>query len=126
MCWTVNPGSGRTFADYYPGGFIKVLAWDCYNPFPKQGYMAPSRIFGQAAAKSKRMGKRFAIAEFGSVLTPGDDGSRRAEWVAGVARYAARQHAAFATYWDARIPREDYQLRELPSRNTWRRVVSSD
>ena len=87
------------------------------------GYGAPREIFGAAAAKTKRLGNRFAIAELGSVLVPGDDGSRRASWLVDVARFAAARSAAFVTYWDAKIPSEDYQLRDVPSRLAWRSVV---
>jgi hypothetical protein len=123
MAWTAQPGSGRSIRDYYPGDFIDVIGWDGYNPPGARGYAAPWQMFGAAAAKSRRLGARFAIPELGSVLVPGDDGSRRASWLVDVARYAAARNAAFVTYWDAKIPHEDYQLRDLPSRSAWHLVV---
>lgn len=123
MAWTARSASGRSVRDYYPGDFIDVMAWDGYNPPGAHGYGAPREIFGAAAAKSKRLGNRFAIAELGSVLVPGDDGSRRASWLVNVARFAASRSAPFVTYWDAKIPGEDYQLRDVPSRLAWRSVV---
>ena len=36
---------------------------------------------------------------------------------------AAARKAVFVTYWDAKIPNENYQLRDLPSRTAWRHVV---
>ena len=39
------------------------------------------------------------------------------------AKFAASRNAPFASYWDAKIPNENYQLRDLPSRKAWRSVV---
>ncbi len=123
MAWTARSGSGRSVSDYYPGDFIDVVAWDGYNPPGATGYAAPKAIFGSAAAKTKRLGKRFAIGELGSVLVPGDEGSRRARWLVDAARFASARNAPFVTYWDAKIPNENYQLRDVPSRLAWRSVV---
>ena len=123
MAWTANPMSGRSVNRYYPGSFIDVVAWDGYNPPGWRRYARPAATFGHAVAKSNRLGDRFAIAELGSVLVPGDDGSRRASWLVDVARYSAQHNAAFVSYWDAKIPGENYQLRDLPSRLAWRSVV---
>jgi hypothetical protein len=123
MAWTAQSGSGRSIRDYYPGSFIDVIGWDGYNPPGAHGYASPRRMFAAGAAKSKRFGARFAIPELGSVLVPGDDGSRRASWLVNVAKYAASRNAAFVTYWDAKIPNENYQLRDLPSRSAWHLVV---
>ncbi len=123
MAWTARSASGRTVRDYYPGDFIDVMAWDGYNPPGASGYASPKAIFGSAAAKTKRLGNRFAIGELGSVLVPGDEGSRRARWLVDAARFAAARNAAFVSYWDAKIPGENYQLRDLPSRLAWRSVV---
>jgi hypothetical protein len=123
MAWTAQPGSGRSIRTYYPGDFIDVIGWDGYNPPGAHGYAAPGQMFGAGAAKSHRLGARFAIPELGSVLVPGDDGSRRASWLVKVAKYAAAKNAAFVTYWDAKIPNENYQLRDLPSRSAWHLVV---
>lgn len=123
MAWSARPQSGRSVRTYYPGDFIDVMAWDGYNPPATPGYAPPRAIFGDAASRSRKLGNRFAIAELGSVLMPGDDGSRRATWLVNVAKFAAASNAAFVTYWDARIPGENYQLRDLPSRLAWRGVV---
>jgi len=127
MCWTLSPSSKRKFSDYYPGGFIQVLGWDCYNTSTKPTkYKDPADIFGRAAAKSKALGKSFAIAEFGSRLLPGDDGSRRARWLADIARYAGTNSAAYVTYWDAVIPAGNFKLRDMPSVRSWRSIVSAN
>ena len=123
MCWTAQPGSGRSVQNYYPGDFIDVMAWDCYNPPGWHSYVRPPDLFGSAYQATKRLGNRFAVGEFASVLVPGDDGSRRGRWLVNVARYLAAHNAAFAAYWDAKITGENYQLRDLPSRLAWRSVV---
>jgi hypothetical protein len=123
MAWTAREQSGRSVRTYYPGDFIDVMSWDGYNPVDNHRYAPPKDIFGAAAARSKRLGNRFAISELGSLVVPGDDGSRRASWLVNVARFAASKDAAFVTYWDAKIPGEDFQLRDLPSRLAWRSVV---
>lgn len=123
MAWTARSASGRRARDYYPGDFIDVIAWDGYNPPGSSGYAPPREIFGAAAATTKRLGNRFAISEVGSVLVPGDEGSRRASWLVDVARFAAGKSASYVSYWNAKIPNEDYQLRDLPSRLAWRSVV---
>ena len=126
MCWTLSPNSGRSFSRYYPGDFIKVLAWDCYNSSSiATRYKPPSEMFSRAVRKTQAMHKRFGVAEVGSRILPGDDGSRRAQWLADVADYTARHNAAFVTYWDARIPAGNFTLRDLPSRRIWHRVVSA-
>ncbi len=123
MAWTARSQSGRSVKSYYPGDFIDVMAWDGYNPPGTHSYAPPREVFGAAAARSKKLGNRFAIAELGSVLVPGDDGSRRATWLVNVAKFAASKNAAFVTYWDAKIPGENYQLRDVPSKMAWRIVV---
>ena len=123
MAWTARSASGRRVSDYYPGDFIDVMAWDGYNPPGAHGYAPAREIFGSAVAQTKRRGNRFAIGELGSVLVPGDEGSRRAQWLVATARYAAAHHAAFVCYWNARIPNENYQLFDVPSQLAWRSVV---
>jgi mRNA-degrading endonuclease toxin of MazEF toxin-antitoxin module len=123
MAWTARPESGRSVSDYYPGSFIDVMAWDGYNPPDLPGYRPPKHMFGPAVTAAKRRDAKFAVAELGSRLEPGDEGSRRAAWLVRVARYTAKHDAVFVSYWDARLPGENYQLRDLPSILAWRSVV---
>jgi hypothetical protein len=124
MCWTLSKNSGRRFSDYYPGNFIKTFAWDCYNQSWQQGvYKRPADMFGQAARFSHRRGKGFAIAEFGSRLLPGDDGSRRAAWMVRFAKAAAARDAQYVSYFDTLVGGGDFRLRDAPSRRAWRLVV---
>jgi hypothetical protein len=125
MCWTLSSSSGRSFSDYYPGDFIEVLAWDCYNSSSlATRYKPPGEIFFRAVRKCKALDKKFGVAEVGSRLLPGDDGSRRAQWLVDIARYTAKHDAEFVSYWDARVPAGNFQLRDLPSRRAWRSVVN--
>ncbi|HEX5017414.1 MAG TPA: hypothetical protein VFX15_07505 [Actinomycetes bacterium] len=123
MAWTARSESGRSISKYYPGDFIDVMAFDGYNPVRSHRYVPPRQIFGAAVAKARHRGARFAIAELGSLVVPGDDGSRRATWLVKAAKYAAKKNAAFVSYWDAKIPGENFQLRDLPSRRAWHSVV---
>jgi hypothetical protein len=80
-------------------------------------------MFGPAIKAANRRDAGFAVAELGSLIEPGDEGSRRAAWLVRVARYTAKHDAVFVSYWDARLPNENYQLRDLPSILAWRSVV---
>jgi len=125
MCWTAYPNSGRRFSDYYPGDFIQVLGWDCYNTDTQMTrYKSARQIMRHAAAKARALHKGFGVSEVGSRLLPGDDGSRRAMWLADMARYTGHRNAAFVSYWDAQIPAGNFKLRDFPSRRAWRGVVS--
>lgn len=124
MCWTVHPGSGRNWRDYYAGRrHVDVLAWDCYN-WASDGYTSPKKMFGKAVRLSRRVGKPWAVAETGSALIRGDRGRQRAAWLRRLHRYTARKQAVFVTYFDARGPQQDNRLRDAPSKNAWRKAVS--
>lgn len=126
MCWTVNPGSGRTFENYFPGAdVVDALGWDCYShPADPTTYSRPEDMYGRAVAKSRELGLPFGIAETGSRLVPGDEsGERRAAWLRQVARYLADRDASFVTYFDS-VVGGDFRLLDAPSRSSWREVVT--
>ena len=124
MCYTLNSTSHRNWRDYYVASAVNVLSWDCYNWGHKRGiYAHPSTSFDKVVRLSNRIGKPWAIAEVGSIKVGSDDGSRRAEWLKKVGRYADRHNARFATYFDVRTA-FDYRLRDRPSKRAWRRVVN--
>jgi hypothetical protein len=129
MCWTLDPGSGRTFADYYPGSdVVDVLGWDCYNLASAQGvYQPPPTIMGAAIAKSAELRKPFGIAELGSLMATGDDGTSRAAWIRSCVRYLIENRALWVSYFDAHEGAgnpPEYRLLDAPSRQAWRWAVS--
>jgi hypothetical protein len=103
MCWTLNPQSGRNFSDYYPGsGIINTLGWDCYNAaYTKGGYDSPASIFGRAVDVSRNLGKPFGIAEWGSQMAVGDNGTGRGAWISLTTTYLRDFGTAWATYFDS-------------------------
>jgi hypothetical protein len=124
MCWTLERRSGRDWRDYYPGPqTIRVFAFDCYNAGHRNNtYRSPRELLMHAAALSRRTGKRWAIAELGSVVVRGDDGRGRAAWLKGVLAFAHRHEAAWVTYFDSDVG-TDYRLHDRPSRVAWRSLV---
>jgi hypothetical protein len=125
MCWTVSSHSGRTLADFFPGAdAVDTIGWDCYShPNDPSTYVDPAQIFGDAVAASKRLGVGWGIAETGSRLVPGDDGSKRAAWLHQIARYADSNGAQFVTYFDSIVGGE-FRLLDEPSRQAWHDVVT--
>ena len=101
MGYTVQPGSGRTWTNYYPGSsVIDVLAWDCYAWDTND---TADRVYGPAMNVSRQAGKPWAIAEtgVGSVAYP-NPANRQAK-LTEMARYLATapQAPVFVTYFDS-------------------------
>lgn len=128
MNWTANPSSGLNWRSYYPGGdYVSVIAWDAYNGANgyARTYRAPKDIFGHTVAASRSVGKRFAIAETGTVRINGDsDGSGRAEWLRKVNTYLTNKNAAWVSYFQS-LRNGDFELRDRPSVGRWARVMES-
>ncbi len=128
MAWTVNPKSGRSFADFYPGpSVIDVLGWDAYTvgaDAARGAYTDPATVFGAAVATSQAAGKPFGFAEWGSVLAAGDAaGTGRAAWIRAAARYHQVYGAVWSTYFDAPVGAE-YRLFDQPSIAAFRDVIA--
>ncbi len=116
MCWTLAEKSARTYTDYVFEGMADVLAWDCYNHEWRQGtYVSPDRLLARAIAASTEMDAEWGLAELGSRIVVGDDGTGRAKWLRAVGAYAEQHDAAFVTYFDADIG-VDFTLRDNASR----------
>lgn len=125
MCWTLSPGSGRDWKDYYAGGrTIDVLGFDCYNTGRRSGvYRDPGSILAPARRAAASVGKPWGVAEFGSTVVAADGGARgRARWLRGMAGYVRGHGGAFATYFDSYVG-FDYRLHDDVSRNAWKDVV---
>lgn len=124
MCWTLAKNSGRNWRDYYAGDdVVDVLGFDCYNGGHKKGRYRPVEDFlGPAAALARRVGKPWGVAELGSLVVRGDNGSGRAGWLRSYAKFARDHGARFVTYWDSK-KNHDYRLHDRPSRSAWRTAV---
>ncbi len=127
MCWTLEPNSGRNWLNYYPGDLsVDALGWDCYNYGHHVGRYKPMSEFlwrvPQAAAS---VGKPWGVAELGSVLISGDDGTNRAQWLREGAAWM-RGHAnppIWAAYFDKKLS-VDYRLMDAPSQTAWRDITT--
>lgn len=126
MDWTVDPKSGRDFYDYYPGSaYIDVLGWDPYNPWQNNNaYRSPASIFDKVIAVANREGKPFAVAETGSQLMGGDDGTLRAQWLKDTAAYLENKGALYVSYFDTVVEgKYDWRLKDAPSKAAWDFVI---
>jgi hypothetical protein len=126
MHWSLMPLSKRNWRDYYPGrNVIQVLGWDAYNMRAKKGeYQDPAGIYGQLIAVSRAEKLPFAVAETGSHVIPGDDGTRRAAWIRAMAKYLTEQKALFVAYFDIDWSTGDYRLRDPKGMAAWREFCS--
>ena len=125
MCYTVNPTSGRNWRNYYADGSVDVIGWDCYNhKWRSNSYGTPDALMGRAITTSQSVGLPWGIAELGSLLGKGDNGSARAAWLTASARYVHQQGGEFLSYFDTNGKGTDYRLTDEPSRKAWYDVVS--
>ena len=128
--FTLRPESGRAWRDYYPGDAVDVVAWDVYNRVarnPENPYASPAELFDGPREVSESLGKKWAVAELGSELAPGDDGSRRAQWLRDAGEYIKQNKAVFVAYFDFAWNggQDDYKLRDQPSLQAWRDVSAA-
>lgn len=127
--YTLKPASGRQWRDYYPGdAAVDVFAWDVYNrPSAAVPYSTAEELLDGPRQVSASTGRSFAVAELGSVLADGDDGTGRAAWLRAVGQYAKKHRAEFVTYFDVDFDRRDadYRLRDAASLAAWR-ALSDD
>lgn len=126
MGWTTNPSSKRDFHDYYPGDeYVDVLGWDSYNfGYRKGRYADPEEIFDRVITLSDELGKPWGIAETGSLVIDGDDGSGRAAWLSRVGAYLNDRGALWVTYFESTVG-HDYRLHDEQSREAWRELVEA-
>lgn len=125
MCWTLSPGSGRDWRDYYAGdATIDGLGFDCYNGGHRKGRYRPVEdMFEPANSLAARLGMPWGIAEMGSIVVAGGGGQQgRARWLRDAASYLRSNGAAFASYFDSDVG-TDFRLHDTPSRQAWRDIV---
>jgi hypothetical protein len=125
MCWTLQTGSHRNWQDYFAGAsVIDTIGWDCYNKsYSKGSYGDPASMLGKAVATSNGAGVNWAVAELGSKLATGDNGTGRAAWLTAIGKYARSNGAAYITYFDSTVG-GDFRLLDSPSKNAWRQVIA--
>ena len=126
QAYTLQPGSGRDWRDYYTPA-VDVLAWDAYNTAARNGaYKAPEKFLEPVLAVARETGKPFGFAEFGSPCLPDDAGcAGRAAWLQQMADAFEAGGAQFVTYWNraALNGAVDYTL-DGPSGEVWRALSS--
>ena len=117
-------GSTRDIMDYWPGSAnVDQIAFDCSNRGVTVGeYTEPSTMLAGARAAAARLGKPWGLGEIESQLLRGDDGTRRAAWLMGVARYVANNNGRFACYFDEHRA-VDFRLTDPKSKAAWRSIV---
>jgi len=128
MGWTLEPGSGRNWRDYYAGPqHVDVLGWDLYNLSWRNGnYRPPADNFQRVVAVSQAEGLPFGIAETGTPILGSDDGTGRADWLRGSVDYLTAAGAQFVAYFDLNWPSAgiDYRLRDAAGQAVWRGFCS--
>jgi hypothetical protein len=126
MGWSVNRNSDRDWRDYYPGDdVIDVMGWDNYNwGYSNDRYATPEEIYSRVIEISDQLGKPWGIAETGTRLLAGDDGTDRAEWLSQVGEFLADRGALWATYFNSTVG-GDFRLTDTPSQQAWRELVEA-
>ncbi|MER6508644.1 DNRLRE domain-containing protein [Nonomuraea sp. NPDC001636] len=123
MGWTVDPASGRDWHDYYPGSTaIDVLAWDVYNydsTAAKGQYLTPAALLDRTYAVNQAENLPHGVAELGSHIAAGDDGTRRAAWLGQMTAYLSQHASLWALYFDLDWSTGDYRLRDPGGRAAW-------
>ncbi|MEQ4305660.1 DNRLRE domain-containing protein [Plantactinospora sp. B6F1] len=128
MQWTLVAESGRNWRDYYPGdGVLDVLAWDVYNydsTAAKGRYLAPATLLDPVLAANASVGLPFGVAEMGSHIAAGDNGSGRAAWVTAMNDYLAANGSLWNLWFDLDWSTGDYRLRDSAGAAVWRQFCS--
>jgi hypothetical protein len=126
QCRTTKPAVGRNFDDYDPGAdSYDVMGFDCYNREVRQGnYPDANAFLAPLLAVAESVDRPLGIAELGSQIVPGDDGTGRARWLEQVAVQLIDEQAPFVTYFDSPITGTDYRLDDAPSRAAWSQIIT--
>lgn len=128
MSWTTRSGSGRDWRDFFPDpDHVDVFGWDVYNRGREGGYTDPAVLLDRARQAAESVDKPFAVAEMGSVVVDGDDGSGRAEWLRAMGDYLDEHRADFATYFDFSWNggADDYRLQDTLSVRAWKEITAA-
>ena len=124
MQWSLVPASGRDWRDYYPGdGVLDVLAWDVYNydsSAAKGQYVPPATLLDPIVQANASVNLPFGVAEMGSHIAAGDDGTGRAGWVRAMNAYLSANGSLWNLWFDHSWPTGDYRLRDPAGAAVWR------
>lgn len=122
--WTIDPRSGRDYRDYDAGkDVVEVIAFDPYNALHDPNartYTSAEDLIGPLAETMEADGRPWGLAELGSRIVVGDNGSGRAAWLADIADVLIENDASFATYFQTTYKGVNFRLDDAPSRNMWR------
>ncbi|WP_068256495.1 hypothetical protein [Janibacter corallicola] len=125
--WTMDPLAKRDYHAFDAGhDVVDAIAFDAYNGVwdPQRDYYERPRVLlGNIVRAMERDGRPWGIAEIGSRVVPGDDGTGRAKWLTDIGRYARSHDALFVTYFHTSA-RSDWRLKDSHSRAAWRTLVS--
>lgn len=124
--YSTRAASGRDWRTYLPDpANVDVLAWDVYNRASRQGqYSSPGALLDAPRRAAESVHRPFAVAELGSALARGDDGTGRAAWLRSMGGYLSQHHAVFVSYFDFSWNggRDDYRLQDGPSVAAWKHI----
>ncbi|WP_299520858.1 cell wall-binding repeat-containing protein [uncultured Serinicoccus sp.] len=125
--WTIDPRSGRDYRDYDAGrDVVEVIAFDPYNALhdpQARTYTSAEDMIGPLADTMEADGRPWGLAELGSRIVVGDNGTGRAAWLADIGEVLIENDASFATYFQTTYKGVPFRLDDSPSRNTWRGLV---
>lgn len=111
--WDIDPRSGHNYMEMLNVKALDLLTFDPYNTMASKGkLMDPEMMFGQSASLARQLGRPWAIAEFGTPLTPriGDFTDEQvAAWFADLMKFARlpgndRAPARYVCYWQGVVP----------------------
>jgi len=131
MGWSFDSRSRRVWTKYLPDTrYVDVVAVDWYNQgrkADKPKYNAPADMFDKIIAEITGRGLPFAVAETGSTIVKGDDGSGRAKWLRDLTRYLTEKGALYVAYFDHdwKESGDDFRLRDAAGKAAWRDFCDS-
>lgn len=125
--WTIDPRSGRDYRDYDAGhDVVEVIAFDPYNALHDPNartYTSAEDLIGPLAETMEEDGRPWGLAELGSRIVVGDNGSGRAEWLSDIGDVLIENDASFATYFQTTYKGVNFRLDDAPSRNAWKSLT---
>ncbi|MEU8319671.1 hypothetical protein AB0C33_14975 [Nonomuraea sp. NPDC048881] len=99
-----------------------MLAWDVYNydsTAAKGQYLAPAALFDRTYAVNQAENLPHSVAEPGSHIATGDDGTRHGAWLDQMTAYLNGHGTLWALNFDLDWSTGDYRLRDPASRAAW-------